>query len=336
MDYKVSVIIPVYNVENYLRECLDSIVNQTLDDLEILCINDGSTDSSGEILEEYRLKDSRVIVINKQNEGYGAACNTGLRMARGEYISIIESDDFIDSKMFEDMYNLAIRKNVDIVKSAFYEYEDRENGSNINKINWDEDYEMPQEVFNIEEHSQFIYFHPSIWSCIYKKEFLDKHNITFVEAKGAGWVDNPFQVQTLCLAKRIFYTNEAYYYYRLTNPTSSSNIVAISNPFDRTDEVHSFLNFIKEKDNDLWAHLYKREFSYIDTVLRGLTQELFPHACKLIKKMISDMDEYIINSNNLINDYEKDFCEQCKSDRGISNVMKVLQENTGGISVVNA
>ncbi len=337
MSYKISVVVPVYNVEKYLKQCLDSILNQTLEDIEIICINDGSKDSSDEILENYRRQDKRVIVVNKQNGGYGAACNTGLRLARGEFISIVEPDDFIDSKMYEDMYTLAVKNNVDIVKSAFYEYRDGANQEEetTTKINWNEIYNMPEKVFKIEDCSQLLYFHPSIWSCIYKREFLNKNNIRFVEATGAGWVDNPFQVQTLCLAESIYYTNNAYYYYRLTNPGSSSNIVNISNPFDRSDEVHSFLDSLKIKNKDLWAHLYKREFSYIHIVLCGINSDLFGFACEKIRDMILRMDENIIYNNELINDYEKNVFEKCHSESGIWSIMNKIKENGPNISVVN-
>ncbi|MCM1010818.1 MAG: glycosyltransferase [Fusobacterium sp.] len=333
MDYKISVIIPVYNVEKYLSQCLDSIIEQSLKEIEIICINDGSTDSSKEVLERYRNADSRVIVVNKANAGYGAACNTGIRLARGEYISIIESDDFIDKNMLEDLYNLAQKHDVDIVKSAFYEYKDDE-PENIYKINWSEQYNMPQTVFRINDCSQLMYFHPSIWSCIYRKSFLDKNNIKFVEAKGAGWVDNPFQIQTLCLAKRIFYTDNAYYYYRLTNPSSSSNIVNISNPFDRSDEIHDFLKSRKINDKNLFAHLYKREFSYIHIVLSGITEELFDFACVKINKMIERMNKEVLYENKFVNDYEKWVYESCKSKNGIASLMNKIKEHTKSVAVV--
>ena len=116
----ISVIVPVYNVEKYLRECLESLICQTLEDIEIICINDGSTDSSLAILEEFAAKDARIKIINKENSGYGASMNAGLNAAAGEYIGIIESDDFADKKMFEDLYNLALKNDADIVKSDFY------------------------------------------------------------------------------------------------------------------------------------------------------------------------------------------------------------------------
>ena len=104
---KVSVIIPVYNVEKYLPECLDSVIKQTLKDMEIICVDDGSTDSSGKIIDEYAAKDNRIVVIHKQNGGYGQSCNKGLDIAKGEYVAILEPDDFVDEHMYEDLYNAA-------------------------------------------------------------------------------------------------------------------------------------------------------------------------------------------------------------------------------------
>ena len=101
--YKLSVIIPVYNVENYLRECLDSIINQTVKDIEIICVDDGSTDSSPDILKEYQNKDSRIRIITKENGGQASARNLGIKEAQGEYIVFIDSDDFIESEMLENL-----------------------------------------------------------------------------------------------------------------------------------------------------------------------------------------------------------------------------------------
>ncbi len=334
MSYKVSVIVPVYNVENYLAECLESILAQTLRDIEIICINDGSRDKSKEILEKYQALDDRVVVVNKVNGGYGCACNTGLRLARGEYLSIVESDDFIDSNMFEDLYNLAVENRADIVKSAFYEYSECEGKVEDRKINWSEQYKMPQSACKIKDCPQFLYFHPSIWSCLYRREFLQAHGISFVEAKGAGWADNPFQVQTLCLAQKIVYTDKPYYHYRLTNPTSSSNVVNMSNPFNRSDEVHAFLDENKVCDKNLLAHLYKREFSYIDIVLGGVTAELFDLACEKIFAMTSRMKKEIIEENDFVNDYEKWVYGLCKTKSGIETLMNDIRSRRKGVQVV--
>lgn len=334
MSIKVSVIVPIYNVENYLSQCLESIINQTLTDIEIICVNDGSTDSSKQIIENFLKNDKRIISVNKHNEGYGAACNTGLRLARGEYISIIEADDFIDQNMLKDLYKLATENKSDIVKASYYEYKNFNiNEESIEKINWSKQYSMPDKTFTIKDCPQLLYFHPSIWSCIYKREFLNKNNISFVETKGAGWVDNPFQIQTLCLAKRIFYSDNPYYYYRLDNPNSSSNIVNISNPFDRSDEVHSLITSYNINDNNILAHLYKREFSYIHIVLNGIQENMFETAYKKINDMIKRMDKDIIKNNQYINEYEKSFYEKCQTKDGIKEMMYKIKENNTKVKV---
>ena len=115
---KVSVLVPIYNVEEFLPECLDSLVNQTLRDIEIICINDGSTDNSLNIIKKYASKDNRIKIIDKKNTGYGDSMNQGLKKAMGEYVGIVESDDFIERDAFEIMYNLAKKKNVEVVKTV--------------------------------------------------------------------------------------------------------------------------------------------------------------------------------------------------------------------------
>ena len=111
---KISVIIPVYNVEKYIKECLESVVNQTFTDIEIICINDGSTDNSLSILEEYAKKDSRIKIINQQNSGLSATRNNGIKAAQGEFIGFVDSDDYIDLDFYEKLYDAAIKNNCDI------------------------------------------------------------------------------------------------------------------------------------------------------------------------------------------------------------------------------
>ena len=118
---KVSIIVPIYGVEKFLRECVDSILNQSLKDIEIILIDDGGKDNCPQIIDEYAQKDNRIIAIHKQNGGYGQTCNVGLERATGEYVAIVEPDDYIDSKMYEDLYNIACKFNSDIVKSCFYD-----------------------------------------------------------------------------------------------------------------------------------------------------------------------------------------------------------------------
>ena len=122
-DVKVSIIVPVYNVEKYLRQCVDSIVNQSLKEIEIICINDGSTDNSLQILEGYAQRDKRIKIINKRNEGLSTARNTGMEYATGEYIGFVDSDDFINEKMYENLYKNAKSNKSDIVMCPAYVFD---------------------------------------------------------------------------------------------------------------------------------------------------------------------------------------------------------------------
>ena len=126
---KVSVIIPVYNVEEYLEECMESVIHQTLKEIEILCVNDGSTDHSLQILEQYAKKDDRIRIISQKNGGYGKAMNQGLDAASGEYIGIVEPDDYVPLNMYEDLYRKAKEQNLDFVKADFYRFVTAENGN---------------------------------------------------------------------------------------------------------------------------------------------------------------------------------------------------------------
>ena len=116
---KFSVILPVYNVEKYLRECLESLVNQTLKDIEFICVNDGSTDSSLDILNEYAKKDSRFVIINQHNQGQGVARNNALAVAKGEYVAFVDPDDWVETNMFEELYLKFKETNVDVIQFNF-------------------------------------------------------------------------------------------------------------------------------------------------------------------------------------------------------------------------
>ena len=184
IDPKISVIIPIYGVEKYLRQCLDSVLAQTLRELEIILVDDGSKDKCPEIIDDYGKKDERIIVIHKENGGYGSACNVGFDKARGEYIAIVEPDDFIDYDMYEKLYKLAKENDCDVVKSLFVIFQEIPNSEPkkiINKWYTDDKFilQMPNCRFTIFEHPEFLYFHPSIWSCIYRQKFLVENNFLY-------------------------------------------------------------------------------------------------------------------------------------------------------------
>ena len=257
---KVSILVPIYNVEKYLRECLDSLINQTLDDIEIICINDGSTDNSAQILQEYRFKDKRIKVINKENSGYGISMNIGLNSATGEYIGIVESDDFADLKMFEDLYNLAKEKNADIVKSDWLEYTTSTGA--VRKAG--RMALLPENKdLNVKDNPEILKIQPAIWSAIYRKELLTENNIRFTETAGASYQDTGFAFKVMCLAKNVVLTDKAYIYYRQDNLNSSvkstSKVYAICTEYA---EITKFLN--EHKELKPYVNNYKLVKEYVN------------------------------------------------------------------------
>lgn len=213
---KVSVLVPVYNVEKYLAKCLDSLCSQTLREIEIICINDGSTDGSTEILRSYARKDARVKVIEKPNSGYGASMNRGIDEAAGEYIAIVESDDFASRFMLKCLYKAAKRFDCDLVKSNFFEhYGFREYWIK----NFDQfPYGTP---FDPADKPQVICTVPAIWTGLYRREMLLQENIRFRETPGAAFQDTAFTLKAWFAAKSCVLVKWPLLHYRIDNPNSS-------------------------------------------------------------------------------------------------------------------
>ncbi|MBQ9738122.1 MAG: glycosyltransferase [Alphaproteobacteria bacterium] len=236
---KISIIIPVYNVEKYLRCCLDSVLNQTFQDFEVICVNDGSTDECPHILDEYAQKDKRIKILNKTNSGYGHSMNEGLAIATGMYIGIVESDDFIETNMFERLYNVAEEYHVDVVKSNFYEYYEQTNTNIIKNL-------IPDECLNKVlcpyDYPSVFRMMPSIWSALYRKEFLDKNNIRFVESAGASYQDTGFNFKVWAMAKRAYFIKDTLLHYRSDNVNSSvKSCTKVFCVCDEFQEIESYL-----------------------------------------------------------------------------------------------
>lgn len=264
---KISVVVPVYNVEKYLKECIDSIINQTLEDIEIICVNDGSTDSSLEILNDYAKKDSRIIVINKSNSGYGHTMNMGLNAATGEYVGIIESDDFADKNMFEDLYKLAKEYDADIVKGDWYNYWSKNKfARKNNRISS----AKALKLTNSKQDKSLLRINPSVWSAIYKKEFLNKYNIRFLETPGASYQDLAFSFKIFALAERVILTDKAYLYYRQDNMNSS--VKSKTKVYCVCDEYEEIDRFLEEYPDLKFEFKVQEEINryngYVSSVLR--------------------------------------------------------------------
>ena len=249
---KVSVIIPVYNVEEYLRECLDSVVNQTLKEIEIICVDDGSTDNSLEILKEYAKKDSRITVITQQNLHAGVARNAGLAVAKGEYLSFLDSDDFFELNMLEETYSKAKIDNAEIIIFGNYVY-DQIKQADVRKTSFLEKY-MQKSPFSPEEFSKdlFLISNPNAWTKLFKRITIKTNNVFFENYISCN--DITFVDTMLTLAKKISLINNPYVHYRIN---TKINISA-----DRGGKASCFIYAVKKLENNLKKHqkyeIYKK------------------------------------------------------------------------------
>lgn len=245
----ISVIVPVYNVENYISHCIDSICNQTISNIEIIIVNDGSTDSSPRIIDHFARNDSRIIVINQNNQGYGTAVNAGLDTSTGEYISIIESDDWIEANMLEILY-LSRGSNINIIKSSFSKvYPDGKvvymsmEGIKTNK----------EGLVNAADSLELMLFESSIWSALYRRAALEKNRIRMLETSGASYQDVVWKFATFSQLGPIKLVDLPLYNYRVLSTGSSSS--------KRDNYNAHFINYEVIKDNlsakNLWKQFIK-------------------------------------------------------------------------------
>ncbi|WGK69185.1 glycosyltransferase [Candidatus Haliotispira prima] len=233
----ISIIVPVYNVEKYLAQAMDSLLSQTHTDLEILLLNDGSTDTSAVICEDYAGQDSRIIYIEKANEGYGKTVNIGLREAKGEYIAIFEPDDWLEPEMYGEMLMADQKGESEFIRCS-YQHVD-ENGHNIQAlILLEESLNLYGEnsggdrkktrLTSLEEEPCLSSGHPAIWTCLFRTEFLRQHGIYCTETPGAAFQDIGFYLQCAIYAKRVTLLNKRLYNYRI-HPNQSVQKLSVKN-----------------------------------------------------------------------------------------------------------
>lgn len=221
---KLTVIMPSLNVESYIRRCMDSVCNQTLNELEILCIDAGSTDGTWEALQEYAKKDARVQLVHSEKKSYGYQVNLGLQMAAGEYVAILETDDFILPEMYETLYHAAEKHTLDYVK-ADYDSVLALDGGKIFQERFVTLYAYSQwygTVIGPEELSHIYICDSTLWKGIYRRSFIEKHRIRLNETPGAAYQDVGFVIQTLANAKRAMYLDESFYRYRVDREDAST------------------------------------------------------------------------------------------------------------------
>ena len=296
MNPKVSVIMPSLDVADYIAQCIESVLNQTLEDIEIICIDAGSTDGTLEILKEYENTDSRVKLLHSDKKSYGYQMNAAIADAQGEYIGIVETDDYISKDMYESLYALTQNGKIDVVKANFYHVFEDEIKRDVGK----KDMIRQNSAFTIEDYPAIIKAHPSIWAGIYRRQFLKDNDIKFKEEPGGAWVDNPFFYETAFAASSIVYTDTPYYYYREFNPTSSTNnlgdyTIPIKRMLDNLDVVDRY----NKKSDKILQMVYMRAFAYLRNIeRRDYFTENLPQVRPLLHEMMARLDEEYIKSKS--------------------------------------
>lgn len=263
---KVSVIMPSFNVGDYIQECMESVLNQTLQDMEIICVDADSTDGTLEILQKYEKQDSRIRLIVSDRKSYGYQMNLGLEAATGQYIGIVETDDFIAPEMYEELYNAAVLYEAEFAKADFDVFSTLKDGERVylryrvskytcaqyNKIFSAKDYKSSQGTMDV-----------FIWSGIYRKEFLDQYRIRFQETPGAAFQDCGFRYQVALHVKRGIFLDKSFYRYRRDNICSSTyNKKCV---LFNLSECKHLIKLVREQgitDRETWTYL-AREIAVI-------------------------------------------------------------------------
>lgn len=277
---KISVIIPAYNVERYVDQCLESVLAQSQDDFEVICIDDGSTDRSGVLLDSWAQKDTRIKVIHKENTGYGNSMNMGLEHALGTYVAIVESDDFAEPDMLEKLYGAAAQSHADIVKGEYYKHQSGTD-TYANRL---KGYPKNQ-VLAAEGCPALLNLADTIWSCLYRRQFLLDNGITFNETPGASFQDISFSLLGWLYAKRVYLIEDAVLHYRIDNPDSSmKNPTKIFCVFDEYKRVEGKIGQMENpllehhltasKYRDCLNHYYRVDAPFQYALLVRLSEEL--------------------------------------------------------------
>lgn len=258
----ITVVVPCYNEGRYLGQALSSLRRNDTCRLEVLVVNDGSTDGSLPLMRSFEEADPRFRVIDKGNEGYGATVNRGLSEARGTYVTVFEPDDYVLPHMYDRLLAEAARQGMpDVVKSSFWRVVGAGTAEeHLEQCGYHDGVFARRQPFTVFDDPTLLRHHPSIWSAIYRRDFLVARGIRLMEVPGAGWVDNPFMMEALVQARSIVYLNESYYCYREALPGSSSELRLSTIPFERWHDMADVLERLHVTDGGVWDALYARVF----------------------------------------------------------------------------
>lgn len=270
----VSIIIPVYNAEKTIKRCLDSVLNQTFKSIEIICVNDGSTDDSLQVLRDYERKDNRIVVVDKENGGSNSARKAGLDVARGEYIGYVDSDDWVEASMYEELYNCMIKNDADIVCSGFIregnyiseEFDSIEEGKYGNEKKTEL---LDKIIFNMSKHDLGI--SGALWSKLFKKRIMKKaqnrvpDSITIAEDK--------MIVLTYALyCKSVYVVKKAWYHYVINSGSVTQK--PNSNYLENVNEVYKYFLSLYEEPGFTEAMRVQAELYITQLLIKGINSRM--------------------------------------------------------------
>lgn len=309
---KISVIIPVYNVEKYLSQCLDSVINQTFKDIEIICVNDGSSDNSLEILKDYAQRDDRIIIKNfEENKGVSAARNWALNIAKGEYIYFIDSDDWIEKNYLEVMFKTIEQTGADIIMNR--NMLSCQNGEIFPSVFQSGQNKIKDNTFiDIHKETHNISFGPC--AKLHRTSLLKNNNITF--PVGYVYEDMFFHLVTFAYSKKIYFFKGPEYYYRKTEGSITSKMKQDS------DKIINILGFIYDyyKEHNLLGLGIKIYYTMpLFTIQNEKTYNAF-------KSYFLRAGDYILNSD-IYNDMDKFLCKNILETKDYNDYISKFSAN---------
>lgn len=294
---KVSVVVPIYKVERYLRQCIDSILAQTLQEIEVILVDDGSPDACPAIVDEYAAGDARVVAVHQPNGGYGKAVNHGISLARAPYIGIIESDDWIEPTMYEKLYTRATATGADVVKCMFWKYDSTRPEGQQNELYTSRVGDLrtaPDSPFRPCDWAPIFAFHASLWSNLYRADFLRR--IPIIETAGAGYQDFPFIMEVLARAQTMSVVKEPLLHYRVEEGQGSSTtcnderLLRMPAMSLRGREVLEQLGTLPAVKEAFYLHVFLANATFQRSIRPELAQQYFDQYHALLAPLAGDPD----------------------------------------------
>ena len=330
---KISIIMPSFNVAPYIRECMDSVLAQTLSDIEVIVVDADSTDGTRETLEEYAQKDSRIVILEDDKKSTGYANNKALDYATGEYIGIVETDDYIVAEMYEKLYFYAQKYKAEVVKADYDSFSTVQGKRFFVTHNLLGEKKKYYQVLSPRKNRYVFWAEMFNWAGIYRRDFLNQYQIRHQETPGASFQDNGFWFQVFAYAQRVVFIHESFYRYRKDNPNSSINnknkVFCMCDEYDFAREKFGKYPEIWQKvyyaylgkrygacawtlqkaapefRNALCERLYQDFSSYIKELneIDNIWGRKYPNN-KQLRLLLTDKGQYLEYMNHLLQEYE--------------------------------